>query len=253
MNRRYLNLQNNDLKTGFYGVDVDKVLVALQYADWSFAHRKRNGSLFGVMDVKRSKEGEVTLHFPSYKSVPENILQTIAYRLKTTMQILTARSVTGEVTGTNFMDHLDDEVAVTFDKEYVYFQNYRPDLAALLKGNVMRITVGYVRALYELLSGRDEDAIGRKYGEDVVEQIKGTPYNGFVQGAVEGLRQQIQNLREERDKKQREISSECSAQVEEVRRKFDKVRNTVNAEYKTKIDDIEAQIQEMIESAAVGI
>lgn len=258
--RKFLCLPNNDLKTGLFGVDVDKVLIAFQWYDRNFIHTGRHSrGLFESMSVKRAEDGEIILHFPSYKPVPEGILGTIAYRVKEVMEALSNCIEGGPVTGTNYDNFLDEEIGVNFgdpNHQYLYFTDYRPDLK-ILRGNVLKITIGYVRALYEILKKRDENSIINRYGEDIVEQIKGVRYNGFVQGAVSELREEIDKLIKERREIEDQLSRECDREINAERDKIYAKYKVIKAEKTGSISNrilaLEKDIQQMIEESAVGI
>lgn len=256
-NREYLNLPNGELKTGLFGVDVDKVILALQWYDKEYVHTSRKSrSMFGAMSVKRSQDGEIIFRFPTYKQIPAGVLNSVAYNIKDTMYWVSRGSPIGEVHGTNYMEHLDDEISIMFGDHYLSFVDYRPDLACM-KGCELKITVAYIRALYEILMKRPEASIIAKYGEDIFEQIKGARYNGFVQGAVTEMRNEITKLTKERSAIIDQVESACNAEIrkvdDEIRKKWRVVKNEKTDQINAKIAQLENEIKNMIEESALGI
>ena len=255
--RQYLRLPNGEFRTGLFGVDVDKVILALQWYDKQYVHSSgRSRSMFNAMSVKRSEDGEIIFKFPTYKPIPAGVINTVAYNLKETMYWASRGTSIGEVHGTNYMEHLDDEISIVFGDHYVSFIDYRPDLACM-KGCALKITVGYIRALYEILMKRPEVGIISKYGEDIVDQIRGARYNGFVQGAVTEMRNEITRLTNERSAISDQISRECDAEISKVRdeinRKWRAVKREKTAQIDAQIAQLENDIRNMIEESAVGI
>lgn len=256
-NRQYLNLPNGEMKTGIFGVDVDKVILALQWYDKEYVHTSRKvRSMFRSMTVKRSEDGEIIFKFPTYRDTPAGVLNSIAYNIKDTMYWVSKGSPIGEVHGTNYMEHLDDEISIMFGDHYLGFVDYRPDLACM-KGCALKITVGYIRALYEILMKRPESGIIAKYGEDIVEQIKGARYNGFVQGAVTEMRNEIAKLTKERSAIIDQVESACNAEIrkvdDEIRKKWRAVKNEKTSQIDAQIAQLENDIKNMIEESAAGI
>ena len=217
----------------FYGTHAAAILGWFKH-EW-IGYNRQNVIGRAVKKVGVATNGEVYYEVDTWecrKGKDDTGFAVWAYTLKKAMEY------EWRITGTSWKDSLNQEICLEGWTDYSAGEEHKP----------FTTTVAHLRALYELLLGRDIKKQSDKYSQQVIDDIIGHPADPFVTMQRELLNVKIKEVNDDLAKNIHEMEMWCQNEKKRIQDEFENRRRAARKASEDAIIALKAQFATVLET-----